>query len=567
MPRYRGLVLALERMGVKRPATYASAIRHAAKLGPIEGRRGFIAQAQLQGALALVARMRAVGTLDAAAAERMVERIVASPFTDDTRYAGALAHWFQTDLRPLLPAARDAEGAVLAGLSGPSEDSTPLPRVTWEGQQYRLDFAGAERRRLQRVREKQGAIPLDLALQLADAGRMLGMEAVQPDDLRDLATQMTAIAADIPQRSKEEETDNVPIGVTVPASAHETLRKAAEELTRASRGKDAKRNPKLAEPLVELGDDLFARSLLSLAYAMDVGDPDGTVLLADDVSQRHDFGFSIKDNDARARVVWSVPRQDISPNSPWHVTGSLLGLDMALSSLALRRVSSDHVLEAPRLTSNARDTFAASVSLLNPLELRDGDRDAIVDAVERGRRRLLGGVDPRALDAMADELMMDGARRRALGWTRAHEPERLPLMLSLTELLTLGGGRTADLHAWGMAVTATSGCLCSRLLPPGHWATLSGRPQLGLSAAILPDLGFRVAAMLKELGLPSPLAKVILSGAMQDFIDEVKPTDDNDWLTLSRAARVITRERIEDYIAAATATGPLMPESLRAPER
>ena len=43
---------------------------------------------------------------------------------------------------------------------------------------------------------------------------------------------------------------------------------------------------------------------------------------------------------------------------------------------------------------------------------------------------------------------------------------------------------------------------------------------------------------------------------MQDFIDEVKPTDDADWLTLVRAARAATRERIEDYIAAATAAGP-----------
>jgi hypothetical protein len=53
---------------------------------------------------------------------------------------------------------------------------------------------------------------------------------------------------------------------------------------------------------------------------------------------------------------------------------------------------------------------------------------------------------------------------------------------------------------------------------------------------------------------------------MQDFIDEVRPTDDGDWLALSRAARTITRERVEDYVAAATATGPLMPDLPRTPE-
>ena len=48
---------------------------------------------------------------------------------------------------------------------------------------------------------------------------------------------------------------------------------------------------------------------------------------------------------------------------------------------------------------------------------------------------------------------------------------------------------------------------------------------------------------------------------MQDFIDDVKPTDDGDWLTLVRRARTVPRDRVEDYIAAATATGPLVPDS------
>jgi hypothetical protein len=66
--------------------------------------------------------------------------------------------------------------------------------------------------------------------------------------------------------------------------------------------------------------------------------------------------------------------------------------------------------------------------------------------------------------------------------------------------------------------------------------------------------------MLRDLRLPAAIAKVVLAGAMQDFIDEVKPTDDSDWLTLARTARTFTRERIEDYVSAATAGGPLMPD-------
>ena len=67
---------------------------------------------------------------------------------------------------------------------------------------------------------------------------------------------------------------------------------------------------------------------------------------------------------------------------------------------------------------------------------------------------------------------------------------------------------------------------------------------------------------------PMPMApeKVVLSAAMQDFIDEARLTDDADWLSLSRAARTLSRERIEDYVAAATATGPLVPTATRTPE-
>jgi hypothetical protein len=107
---------------------------------------------------------------------------------------------------------------------------------------------------------------------------------------------------------------------------------------------------------------------------------------------------------------------------------------------------------------------------------------------------------------------------------------------------------------------AAEGCPCSRLTPPGRWSTLLGRPPLGLTGSAVADLHLHTAMMLKELRLPAALAKVVLSGATQDFIDDVRPTDDADWLTLVRTARMVTRERIEDYIAAATAAGPLIPD-------
>ena len=562
--RHRALMLALERIGITALPTYAIVVRHAAKIAGTDGRRGYVVQAQFQGSLALVARMVMVGTLDTATAERLIERLTLLP--SDNGYAGGVARWLREGVHPLLPAARDVESALIAGLAGRSIDARSMRRVTWEGQRYRLDFAAAERQRLQRVREKQQAPAIDLPLQMAEAAHVLAGEKASADDIQDAVTQFTALATDLPQRSREEESDNVPAGVPVAVNAHEVLKKAIDELNKALRNKDAKRAARAAEPIVELADDLLARNLLSFTYALSVGDPEGTVLLADDVSHRHDFGFGMKDGNMRARVTWSLPRQEVSPNAPWHVTGSLLGLEVAMSTLALRRVATDHLLEAPKLTSNARDTFATSVSLMDPLALRDEDRDAIAEGIERGRRRVAETRDGPDLDAIADALQIESARRRSLRWTLAHEPDTLSSMFSLTELLTLGGGDDRRLDSWGMAVTAVNGCLCSRLLRPTVWRTLAGRPQLGLTAAILPDVNFRIAILLKELDLPAALAKIVLSAAMQDFIDEVRPTDDGDWLSLSRAARAITRERVEDYVAAATATGPLMPDAARSPD-
>jgi len=155
---------------------------------------------------------------------------------------------------------------------------------------------------------------------------------------------------------------------------------------------------------------------------------------------------------------------------------------------------------------------------------------------------------------------MAGGRRRSLVWTFANDRAQLESMLSLTELLVLGGGQPAQLNAWGMSMIATSGCVCSRLTLPGGWAILSGRPQLGVIAAGLADVNLQMAVLLKALDLPAPLARIALSAAMQDFIDEVKPTDESDWITMARAARSFTADQIADYLAVATAAGPLVPD-------
>ena len=154
--RYRMLMWTFERIGIRAPSLFALAARQAARIGALDGRRGFEAQAQFQGALAIIARMAMVTTLDAPRAQALVEQLVALPLTENGRYAGAVARWLRDDVAGAIKPADTTELAVLAAMSGPPSGDGPIARsVTWEGQPYRLDLGAAERRRLQQVRDRQ----------------------------------------------------------------------------------------------------------------------------------------------------------------------------------------------------------------------------------------------------------------------------------------------------------------------------------------------------------------------------------------------------------------------------
>jgi len=171
---------------------------------------------------------------------------------------------------------------------------------------------------------------------------------------------------------------------------------------------------------------------------------------------------------------------------------------------------------------------------------------------------------------VAEAIEMDGWRRRAIRWMFTEDPQAIPSMFSLAELLTLGGGaENANLDAWGGTALQLDVCLCTRFATPHLWRLLSGRPQMPIMAASMPDLQLFVAAKLKELNLPAALARTILQAAVLDYVEEVTPTDPNDWWTLVRRARVLPQDLVEDYVATAAAVdGPLVPdetESTRQP--
>jgi hypothetical protein len=277
---------------------------------------------------------------------------------------------------------------------------------------------------------------------------------------------------------------------------------------------------------------------------------------------RHDFGYGMPGRDSRVKAMWSVATTE-TRNGPSHLVGSALALDVAMAPLALRRLNTDRVPEAPMLNLVQRDGFAVSVAVIDPRALTDEARDRIAALVERGQQRLRA-LTPELADGVARELKMDGWRARALAWTARHEPDRIGGLLTMTERLTLGGGTAGAFDPWGPYAIRTRGCICTELAPPGSWRSWWGLSQIGLPAALVADLPLQVAVLLHNLHLPAVLGKPVLAAAMQDFVDGVNPSDGNDWLTLARAAQVIDAARFEDYVAAATADGPLLPD---APER
>ncbi|MEQ1911206.1 MAG: hypothetical protein ABMA15_20475, partial [Vicinamibacterales bacterium] len=234
---------------------------------------------------------------------------------------------------------------------------------------------------------------------------------------------------------------------------------------------------------------------------------------------------------------------------------------LALSQTLLRRLSSDALPQPPRLLSADRDAFAMTVALLNPTELADRDMETIVDAISAGRQRVAQlGANADKLEEVADEIAMDGWRRRALRWTLMNEPANASSYFSLVDLLHLGRPlSSASPSAWGVAAVARDGCLCMEFPTPGLWTVMVGRSRGGQIASQVADLNLRILLALKDLRLPAALARGVLAAATLDYMDNVKPLYPDDWLTLVRSAQLISTERVADYVAALTVDGTLVP--------
>ncbi|MGC4084458.1 MAG: hypothetical protein QM736_20670 [Vicinamibacterales bacterium] len=549
-PRYRMLVLTFERMGARTPAVYAAAVRHAERLAVLDATRAPVALSQYQGALALLARMARVHHLDVAQEEALIASLSAVPVTDDG-YAGGVARWMRRELMPLLAdAGTDVDAAILQSVSGPRKSDAEQRLVSWEEREYVLDIVTPETRRISRVLQKLRAASVRQALELESVASLLARSDLNE---RDIDTANAALTMLLP---------------SVSSTIAERAGRAIVDLPKMSRTAGLSKAQEIARSLQSVADEMLASALRAWAYAIDLGDQNGGRVIAGDISRRHDFGLTEQDTDRRLRQAWAEPEQIVQPSVPWHVAGSLLGLERGLSQTLLRRVSSDALPRPPRLLAADRELFARTVSSMDVVDVADRDMDAIADAVDAGRMRVARlGVSPHDVDAVADEIAMDGWRRRALRWTLRNAPADTLSYFSLNELLHLGQQRSNAPRADEAIAVASDGCLCRQLPVPGRWTVMVGRSRGGQIAAQVADLNLRMLLALKELKLPAALVRGVLAAATQDYIDNVSPLYPDDWLTLVRSAQAVPIDRVADYVATMTADGTLAPITSQPRER
>ncbi len=80
-------------------------------------------------------------------------------------------------------------------------------------------------------------------------------------------------------------------------------------------------------------------------------------------------------------------------------------------------------------------------------------------------------------------------------------------------------------------------------------------------AALVPDLVLGLAESSSTAGLPAPLTASLVMVATQEFIDTVRVAHADDWPAMVAFAQSLARSRLDDYVAALTIAGPLVPDT------
>ena len=337
------------------------------------------------------------------------------------------------------------------------------------------------------------------------------------------------------------------------AAEHERLKRIREQIE----------SPGLDAALAAGDAEKISNALLTLIYTPALGDPEGPALLGADVAQRHNFGLVGPAGMRRDFVAWSMPREQVGDGSPWHIEGSLLGLDIALARLGLRRLADNEMPAAPTINLNDQLTFARTVMALNPRDLTDTDRDRIVASIARGHERVAAaGSRLSSVMTLAIEAQLPASIRQTLPWLLTRTPDAAPGLFGLRDLFWLGKPELSRevLDRWGVYSEILDSRLRTAMPSPASWEDFAGRADGGLLATQAPDLIFRLAQETARLKLSAQLVPALLMYAAQDYWHDVESRFPDDWPSMTRQALALSPSRVEDYVAALAGSGPLRPQ-------
>lgn len=556
------LVLTLERIGLDDLTVYARAVAIARRLedeARVRARRaGALAGAarvdtrlvQLQAGLMLLTYAIANGTVDADGVRGHVEALLQA-IEDDLSAARGVV-WLESLAAAsgeapgdaAIDAPRGLDEALLRFAAGPAEPDV----VHWEGTAYRIDPGAAAVARVSRLRTPGGAGLIDGAVDLVAHVRRTGADRAR-------------------LRRWLDEHRMLVDGVGAEAGGWSDLSAAWHQAAAVP----------TPPALLTVASHLATLGLVELDYALAMGTGAELPLQPIEAARRHVFtspGGSAS-RASGAGHAWSAPVVVVDEGTRWHVRGSVLGIDVALAPLALRRATTRLPSHRPTLNTADRRVLIESVPLVRRGGLRGSLASDVHEASNVARARLArAGSDAATCLEVAATLTAAHLRSALLAWQCSQQPSQVAGMLSMREMLALGGWTDlvrgtapATLPATGRATGRAFGAVAQPMtgawtlwMPPPHAADrFGGRWGTGIAASAFADLQLRALDLLGELGLPAVLLPEVLAGLTWEFVTRVPAAYPDDWFALNEMVWHIDVEAAERALALHTRDGVLRP--------
>ena len=540
--RYPALALEIERMRLADASVYAQLGSLAFRLEDLDESTRALALVQYQAAVALLSRLRAVGTPASGVRER-VDTLAALPVTRNG-FEGGLVRWLVQVLAPEEgePLA-EAAARRLAGLGWQSVGQS----FEWEELTYRVDIATTEKARIHAALEKFNANTLDTARTFVSLSDQIA-NGVAGDSL-------DAFTAAVQQAVTAASEVSVVSWTGQPfefGSLHDMPGELATALHRGSG--DARALERSALVLRFVADLTGADALAALVYALALQDLDGEFALSRELPRRHHL---FPQGPARNRGnPWALPAERFPDAGIRYIGGSLLGLEAGVPQLAMRRLMAGRPAEEPNMTPVHANGLLRSAALSAPWTVRAEDLAAIHEAHRRGLEVQQKWTTNGNGEAPVAEAGLSAARAGWARWSRGRRTESVKPSSDLTELVRLGGLRPSAVASWG-AAQPLSTCLCLRV-PEREWSMRDVLRDPETVAVTLVEPAFRVALELYQRKMPAALAPGVLMLLVTDVIDSAVLPYPTDPRAVIHAVARIPSVRFDDYIAAIAARGPLV---------